>query len=139
MAAAFRFSAAAQETVDGNLVRMTTSADFSAAQLTNLTVDETIGGGAILACCTPPARTTAANHAFLYDFSVKEEGILIDPTRRRRTRRNRQNPRLSRKKRSLPSPTEKKAGFLWLWILLGVIIVGGAAAVLMALTKRKKK
>ena len=41
MAAAFRFSAAAQETVDGNLVRMTTSADFS----------------------------------------VKEEGILIDPTR----------------------------------------------------------
>lgn len=77
MAAAFRFSAAAQETVDGNLVRMTTSA----AQLTNLTVDETIGGGAILACCTTPARTTAANHAFLYDFSVKEEGILIDPTR----------------------------------------------------------
>ena len=84
MAAAFRFSAAAQETVDGNLVRMTTSA----AQLTNLTVDETIGG-AILACCTDetvqlqeaPARTTAANHAFLYDFSVKEEGILIDPTR----------------------------------------------------------
>ena len=139
MAAAFRFSAAAQETVDGNLVRMTTSADFSAAQLTNLTVDETIGDGAILACCTTPARATAANHAFLYDFSVKEEGIVIDPTRRRRTRRNRQNPRLSRKKRSLPSPTEKKAGFLWLWILLGVIIVGGAAAVLMALTKRKKK
>ena len=78
MAAAFRFSAAAQETVDGNLVRMTTSA----AQLTNLTVDETIGGGgAMLACCTTPARATAANHAFLYDFSVKEEGILIDPTR----------------------------------------------------------
>lgn len=81
MAAAFRFSAAAQETVDGNLVRMTTSADFSAAQLINLTVDETIGNGAILACCTTPARTTAANHVFLYDFSVKEEGILIDPTR----------------------------------------------------------
>lgn len=84
MAAAFRFSAAAQETMDGNLVRMTTSA----AQLINLTVDETIGG-AILACCTDetvqlqeaPARATAANHAFLYDFSVKEEGILIDPTR----------------------------------------------------------
>ena len=84
MAAAFRFSAAAQETVDGNLVRMTTSADFSAAQLINLTVDETIGG-AILACCTDETvqlqEATAANHAFLYDFSVKEEGILIDPTR----------------------------------------------------------
>lgn len=35
----------------------------------------------MLACCTTPARATAANHAFLYDFSVKEEGILIDPTR----------------------------------------------------------
>lgn len=35
----------------------------------------------MLACYTTPARATAANHAFLYDFSVKEEGILIDPTR----------------------------------------------------------
>lgn len=35
----------------------------------------------MLACCTTPARVTSANHAFLYDFSVKEEGILIDPTR----------------------------------------------------------
>ena len=54
MAAAFRFSAAAQETVDGNLVRMTTSADFSAAQLTNLTVDETIGAAAPCLPAAPP-------------------------------------------------------------------------------------
>ena len=50
MAAAFRFSAAAQETVDGNLVRMTTSA----AQLTNLTVDETIGAAAPCLPAAPP-------------------------------------------------------------------------------------
>lgn len=57
MAAAFRFSAAAQETVDGNLVRMTTSA----AQLTNLTVDETIGAAPYLPAAPPlpgPLRPT---------------------------------------------------------------------------------
>ena len=124
----------------------------------------------MLACYTTPARATAANHAFLYDFSVKEEGILIDPTRlflggepgeryaltvtvitntgvsyeapltvSIPAEENSEKPRLSRKKRSLPSPPEKETGFLWLWILLDVIIVGGAAAVLMVLTKRKKK
>ena len=31
----------------------------------------------MLACCTTPARATAANHAFLYDFSVKEEELPV--------------------------------------------------------------
>ena len=36
-----------QTTVTGNLVKITTAADFSNAQLTNLTVDESIGNGAV--------------------------------------------------------------------------------------------
>lgn len=48
-AAVFPFSvSAAPEPVDGNFVRVTTAADFSAAQLTNLTVDGTIGDGAVV-------------------------------------------------------------------------------------------
>jgi len=45
--AVFAEPATAAATVTGNLVRITTASDFSSLQLTNLTVDETVGDGAV--------------------------------------------------------------------------------------------